>query len=69
MTVAEIYLGDGLYASFDEAVQAIKLRAPHPHGDQRVYLEAKVYQALTEYVASLSRSAAGSEGEAEGRKR
>lgn len=47
----ETYLGDGLYASFD-GFQII-LRAPRAEGDHWVALEANVYSALTEFVASL----------------
>lgn len=45
----EIYLGDGLYASFDGWM--IKLRAPQgTRGDQVVYLEPDVYEALTKFA-------------------
>ena len=40
----EIYLGDGLYASYDGWM--IKLRAPREDGDHVVYLEPTVWRAL-----------------------
>lgn len=52
----ETYLGDGLYASCDGF--QICLRAPRGSGeDHRVYLEPKVYKALTEYYQSLQAAA------------
>jgi hypothetical protein len=36
-TVREVYLGDGLYASWDN--WQIRLRAPREHGDDVVFLE------------------------------
>ena len=45
----ELYLGDGLYASFDG--NSIKLRAPREGGDHIVYLEADLYQALADYAS------------------
>lgn len=43
----EVYLGDGLYASFNGGM--IKLRAPRPEGDSEVYLEPEIFAALVEY--------------------
>lgn len=43
----EIYLGDGLYASFDG--YHINLRAPRELGDHHVSLEPEVYESLIEY--------------------
>ncbi len=48
MAREEIYLGDGLYASFD-GVQ-IALRAPRDSGDHWVYMELNVYRQLQEFV-------------------
>ena len=56
----ELYLGDGLYASFDG--DSIKLRAPREDGDHIVYLEAGLYQALRDYAARCWRV----DGEADG---
>ena len=47
----EVYLGDGLYASFD-GFQII-LRAPRAEGDHWIGLEPQVYVALTEFVDRL----------------
>ena len=56
----EIYLGDGLYASFDGF--QIKLRAPRPGTDfartgeiedHEVYLEPDVMQVLVNFVAEV----------------
>ena len=47
----EVYLGDGLYASFDGWY--IVLRAPRDSGDHLVFLEPEVYAALTRWVDSL----------------
>lgn len=47
----EIYLGDGLYASFSN--NQICLRAPRLDGDDFVYLEPEVYTALVAFVKSL----------------
>ena len=51
----EVYLGDGLYASFDG--WQIMLRAPREGGDHYVALEPAVYKALLRYVARLERKA------------
>lgn len=42
----EIYLGDGLYASFDG--WQIKLRAPRENGDHEVYLDGHMLLSLIE---------------------
>jgi len=47
--VREVYLGDGLYASFDG--WQIMLRAPRLNGDHFVALEPSVYRALENFVA------------------
>lgn len=44
----ETYLGDGLYASFDG--WQIKLRAPREDGDECVYMEDGVIDALLKYI-------------------
>lgn len=45
----EVYLGDGLYASYDGA--QVKLRAPHGYEDHEVFLEHSV---LNNFMAYLS---------------
>jgi hypothetical protein len=45
----EVYLGDGLYASFDGDM--LKLRAPRENGDHVIYLEPEIYAALQRFVA------------------
>jgi hypothetical protein len=44
----EIYLGDGLYASFNGF--HIKLRAPRPEGDHEVYLEDTMFITLSKFA-------------------
>lgn len=46
-TVPEVYLGDGLYASFDGLM--ITLRAPREHGNHWVGLEPSVLRAFDEF--------------------
>ena len=47
----EVYLGDGLYASFDG--YAITLRAPRMEEDHWVSLEPAVYESLVEYAKTV----------------
>jgi hypothetical protein len=47
----EVYLGDGLYASFTGF--QIRLRAPREHGDHEVYLEPEVFRALLEVAGEI----------------
>jgi hypothetical protein len=47
----EVYLGDGLYASFDGFM--ITLRAPRDHGDHYVCLEPMVYRELLRFAEPL----------------
>ena len=54
MVYDEVYLGDGLYASFDGSM--IKLRAPRYEGDHWVGLEPGVLQAFDEYRRDLVRA-------------
>jgi hypothetical protein len=49
--MSEVYLGDGLYASFDGYM--ITLRAPREHGDHWVGLEPITFAALAEYAARV----------------
>lgn len=49
---AEIYLGDGLYARFDQFGMLI-LRTPRDGGDHWVALEPEVLEALRTYVDSV----------------
>ena len=49
----EIYLGDGLYASFDG--WQIRLRAPREEGDHVVYLESHVLENLKAFVEEQSK--------------
>lgn len=44
----EVYLGDGLYVSFDGC--QLCLRAPREDGDHIVYLEPGVWDNLVRYV-------------------
>jgi hypothetical protein len=46
--VPEVYLGDGLYASFDGF--QVQLRAPRGGEDHVVFLEPGVLQAFLEFV-------------------
>lgn len=46
--MAEEYLGDGLYASWDGTY--VMLRAPRQDGDHWVGLEAPVYAKLQDYA-------------------
>jgi hypothetical protein len=56
MSEHEVYLGDGLYASFDG--WQVRLRAPRENGDHEVFLDAATLQA----VHAVSRRAAEDEG-------
>jgi hypothetical protein len=47
----EVYLGDGLYASFDGWM--IRLRAPREGGDHEIFLEDDVCANLVRFVKSL----------------
>jgi hypothetical protein len=48
----EVYLGDGLYASFDG--YQIRLRAPRDGGDHEVFLEdGLTLQAFLEFIDTL----------------
>ncbi len=49
--VEEVYLGDGLYASFDGFM--VKLRAPRLEGDHEVFLEQQVYLGLRAFAARV----------------
>ena len=44
----EVYLGDGLYASYDG--WQIKLRAPREDGDHEVFLEPAVLREFERFV-------------------
>lgn len=44
----EVYLGDGLFASFDGF--QFKLRTPREFGDHEVYLEPSVLQNFLDFV-------------------
>jgi hypothetical protein len=46
----EVYLGDGLYASFDGLADQIKLRAPRLDGDHVVYLEREVFVLFIKFA-------------------
>lgn len=47
----EVYLGDGLYASFDG--YQVGLRAPREGGDHEVFLEPEVLQGFLAFIESL----------------
>ena len=52
MSEREVYLGDGLYCSFDG--WQVKLRAPRENGDHEVFLEdGLTLQAFFEFVDTL----------------
>ena len=53
LKIAETYLGDGLYASFDG--YAITLRAPRENGDHVVVLEPDVYKAMIDFYAEKTK--------------
>ena len=48
MSDKEMYLGDGVYASFDG--WQICLRAPRENGDHVVYLEPQLFEALLRFA-------------------
>jgi hypothetical protein len=48
----EVYLGDGLYASWDG--WQVNLRAPRKDGDHWVALEPAVWVALQRYYAEVT---------------
>jgi hypothetical protein len=50
---AEVYLGDGLFVSFDG--YSVILRAPREHGDHFVALEPEVLKAFCVYLEGLAR--------------
>ena len=52
--IPEQYLGDGLYVSFDGF--QVRLRAPRASGDDFVFLEPLVWQALCAYIKSIPNS-------------
>ena len=49
----EVYLGDGLFVSFDGC--SVVLRAPREHGDHVVALEPEVLKAFRVYLEELAR--------------
>ena len=51
MSEGEVYLGDGLFASWDG--YQIRLRAPRSGGDDEVFLEAETLAAFLEFVKAL----------------
>lgn len=52
MNEREVYLGDGVYASFDG--YQIWLRTPRSNGDHSLALEPRVLAALDEFRAAVS---------------
>jgi hypothetical protein len=50
-TEKEVYLGDGLYASFDG--YQVRLRAPRTDGDDFVFLEPSVLYAFEKFIQAL----------------
>ena len=48
----EVYLGDGLYASFDGWM--LTLRAPRENGDHWVGLEPQIMQNLLDYWQQIT---------------
>ena len=53
MKQKELYLGDGLYASYDGF--AVWLRAPREGGDHQVALEPDVMAAFVRYLMAIER--------------
>ena len=51
----ELYLGDGLYASYDGF--AVWLRAPGEQGDHQVALEPDVMASFVRYLMAIERHA------------
>lgn len=51
MADQQTYLGDGVYASFEHGM--IWLRTERPGGMHEIALEPSVYQALTDYAATI----------------
>jgi len=51
----EVYLGDGLYASFDG--YSFWLRAPRENGDHEVALEPEILKAFDDFRASILKEA------------
>jgi len=49
--VKEIYLGDGLYGSFNG--YAIELKAPRGSGNHFVVLEPEVFESLIQFAMSI----------------
>lgn len=47
----EVYVGDGVYASFEKGM--IKLRTQRSNGEHYIYLEPEVYMALAEFANSI----------------
>jgi len=52
--MAEKYLDDGLYASFDG--YQIKLRAPRECGDHEVYLDPYALDELMKFIEEIYRT-------------
>jgi hypothetical protein len=50
----EIYLGNGLYVSFDGG--QIRLRAPRENGDHEIYLDQSTLQALMQFLDALPKT-------------
>lgn len=51
---SEMYLGDGLYASFDG--WQFRLRAPRENGDHVVFLDDRTLIEFEKYVAGIKRA-------------
>lgn len=56
MMAREIYLGDGLFASFDG--WQVKLRAPRPGGDDVCYLDPGTLASFLEYIKRVEKACA-----------
>lgn len=50
----EVYLGDGLYASFDKQSETITLRAPRYASDHWVALEPQVMINFQSYLRKIA---------------
>ncbi len=60
----EVYLGDGLFASFDGF--QIQLRAERHEGNHRVFLEPQVFHALCDYARECGMAVRGKFKEVKG---
>jgi hypothetical protein len=48
------YLGDGVYAEFDSALERIILTAEGNSGKDEIYLDREVYENLIRFIMGIS---------------